>query len=381
MKKTEKEPPIDPYEAASHAAAGWVARINDSRSGAEGRDDLEQWLQQDPKHREAFDRISAIWERCGELKTHPLVVAAQAKPTKRRLFRPLREWFAKTLSTRPATAALGSAAMVALVLSVVWVLRGDFSSRSMQIAEHRTRTGEQRSVTLADGSTALLDTTTAISASLSSDARRVELLHGRALFSVVHDPGRPFVVTARNAQILVLGTEFNVDMQNGKITVAVLEGRVQVLPVRGASSGDRSVASSGPDGVSRSPGGSVYSQGDPVLDGGESAGQILIPGQEAVLDEEQHLLEVHPANIERISAWRSGKLDFDRVSLEDAVAEVNRYLDQKIRIADEDLRRTRISMVFEISDCDHFLTALGKTMPVVSELAPDGGINLTRRGY
>ena len=92
-----------------------------------------------------------------------------------------------------------------------------------------TAVGEQRSITLADGSLIKLNTRTTIRHRFDESTRRVELIEGEALFDVARDEQRPFIVTAGATEVRVLGTSFNVYKQSDlEATVSVLEGRVTV---------------------------------------------------------------------------------------------------------------------------------------------------------
>src|SRR6202042_1154910 len=94
--------------------------------------------------------------------------------------------------------------------------------------EFRTALGEQRSVLLADGSRATLNTASTIEVILQKGRREVRLVQGEALFEVAHDSARPFVVRAGNALLKDVGTQFNVDMRSNGTTVTVVEGQVAV---------------------------------------------------------------------------------------------------------------------------------------------------------
>jgi transmembrane sensor len=62
----------------------------------------------------------------------------------------------------------------------------------------------------------------------ASDSRLVRLQRGQAFFNITHDAGRPFVVEAGDVVIKVLGTEFNVQLQDTAMTIHVRDGRVLV---------------------------------------------------------------------------------------------------------------------------------------------------------
>src|SRR5207247_4004547 len=64
--------------------------------------------------------------------------------------------------------------------------------------------------------------------------RQVEIERGHVVFAVAHDPARPFRVTAGSAQVIAVGTEFDVYLQGEVTLVTVVEGRVAVGPSGGA---------------------------------------------------------------------------------------------------------------------------------------------------
>lgn len=389
MKRNRKKRPNDSFAAASHAAADWIARLKDDRSVPADEEGLDRWLSENPEHQETFDRINAIWDRCGDLQTHPLVVAEEIGSSDQKQTTESKKWFCGFFSASPLVKPLAAATAILLVISAIWFSQKGSFAPGTHATTYRSERGEQKSAILADGSTVLLDTTTTISADFSSGIRRVELIAGRVLFSVAHNPDKPFTVFARNTEVRVLGTEFDVAMQNGKITVAVLRGRVHVHQRSDWPNVNPASVRLSPDAktsmqtvkesVPRSWEDTVDSQRFPVESREKVVSQIVTSGQEVVFDEKQRTFEVRPADVKRISAWRSGKLDFDRAPLADVITEINRYADQKIRIEDEDLNNIQISMVFKITDCNHFLSALEKTIPIVSRTSPDGKIMLTKR--
>ena len=65
---------------------------------------------------------------------------------------------------------------------------------------------------------------------VTRDARIIELKQGQAQFSVAKDPTRPFKVLVGDRTIVALGTVFTVDFTDRKIHVAMVEGRVAVVP-------------------------------------------------------------------------------------------------------------------------------------------------------
>ena len=71
---------------------------------------------------------------------------------------------------------------------------------------------QQRRITLEDGSVVHMDANSRITVLISTTQRQIELLTGRVLFEVTHDPRRPFSVIAGNARTTDLGTRFQVEI-------------------------------------------------------------------------------------------------------------------------------------------------------------------------
>jgi ferric-dicitrate binding protein FerR (iron transport regulator) len=104
--------------------------------------------------------------------------------------------------------------------------------------------GQQRTVTLPDGSTVELNSGSTLAYRrgfqawpfVDANRRRVRL-DGEAFFSV-HDGSRPFVVATTNARVHVAGTRFNVQARtavDSTTTVTLAEGRVEVRARRQSS--------------------------------------------------------------------------------------------------------------------------------------------------
>ena len=95
-------------------------------------------------------------------------------------------------------------------------------------ADYRTAAGEQRQITLADGSRIRLNTASAIAVQYSANERRIDLLQGEALFEVAPETARPFRVVAAEGSAQALGTAFVVRTGEHGASVAVTRGLVGV---------------------------------------------------------------------------------------------------------------------------------------------------------
>jgi transmembrane sensor len=74
--------------------------------------------------------------------------------------------------------------------------------------------GQQRLVTLPDGTELAMDTDTQAQVTMYRDRREVRIADGQIMFSVAADPKKPFHVLAGPARVTVLGTRFSVRYRN-----------------------------------------------------------------------------------------------------------------------------------------------------------------------
>ena len=180
---------------------------------------------------------------------------------------------------------------------------------------YSTGIGEQRSLTLADGSTVTLDTRTRIRVRFSAGERDIDLLEGRALFRVAKNDRQPFVVQSDRAAVRAVGTEFDVYRRAAAVTVTVLEGRVAV------TSGQRRVDA------------------------------VLVPAGEqvAVLGSAQ-VTSPTTADVAAATAWTRRRMIFESAPLSAVVEEFNRYNTRRLVVGDPRLSGLHVSGVFASTD-------------------------------
>ncbi len=221
-------------------------------------------------------------------------------------------------------------------------------------AHYKTRVGEQRDVILADGSKVTLNTDTALTVRYSAERRYIELERGEALFSVKHNVAQPFDVSAGDTLTRALGTEFNVDLRNTKVTVSVLDGAVRVAAANVANppaNGSASAVDSDERGLT------------PVA--------ALAKGQALEFHTQDRRVLEEKADLRRIDAWRTRRLEFSDTPLAEAVEEFNRYSTSHVTIGTPDLGAVRVSGVFRIGDADGFLFSLQEALHVEAHESED----------
>ena len=209
------------------AAADWFVRLQSTEVTLEETLAWQAWLHENPANAEAFARIEEISHALCDVPAPAALPAALLAHDRYDASVPIANW--KPRHAQPwSWAALGAAASFALIALVFAFWRTPVETQAFE-----TEVGENRSVTLADGSIISLGGDTRIEVALSENVRAIDLTRGEALFKVAKDSARPFKVQAGDATIIAVGTEFNVDRDSDRAIVSVTEGRVVVDPVTG----------------------------------------------------------------------------------------------------------------------------------------------------
>jgi transmembrane sensor len=325
MSTHELQEPPKPSATVRAQAAVWVARLHGPKRTQEVEMGLRRWLAESPEHAAAFELLTDTWEKSARLRR---------RPTERRVSHKLAGF---TLSL--SRAALAAAAVAAItVLGTVLYLRSDDAVV--------TAVGEQRTLTLEDGTRMYLNTDTRAVVHYSRAQREVRLDRGEALFEVAKNPQWPFVVKVGDRQVKALGTVFIVRRDGGKLAVTLVEGKVAVSSVDGAADDSLAHLPSAPE------------RADPQLSAADlvtlSAGQRLtVASSEAA--------RIDLPRLDRVTAWQRGQVAFDNTALTDAVAEMNRYSTARLVVENPEAARISISGIFRAGDSANFAEALART--------------------
>lgn len=314
-------------------AAWWVARLDAPDCEAGERAAFEEWLAQSPTHIEAWIKADAIHSAAAGLAEDDLLRAAGRKAR-----REARHVF----SSRPGLRAWGwaAAASLAVVAGVlVWRVQPGAPAPEQQYA---TTVGEQRTIELADGTTLLLDTGSAVTVRLGGRQREVDVDAGRVQLQVGDDP-RPFLVHAGATVIRDIGTTFQVSREGGTVNVGLVDGAVVVSATAPAGRAD-----------------SVQ----------------LAPGEQVSVQAGAGFEPVQPFDIAVAEGWTQGELVFKERRLDALLAEANRYSRTKLTLADPALADLTISGVFRAGNQEALVSALERGWGLRAERVGDGEIRL-----
>ncbi len=311
-------------DAERDAAAEWLVRLSSPVTGEADWLAFDAWLNASAARQQAYDQAMALW--C------EIEVAAPA--LKRELdARPLRrseDWGGRR-STWGWTVASGLAAAALVAAIVPW---GDLIAST---AVYQTAKGERRQITLADGSRIDMNAASRLSVRLSGKDRRVTMDDAEAVFDVAKDASRPFLITVGDRTVRVVGTQFDVRRRDGKQSVTVSRGVVEVMPAVGAGQHYRLTVGQ-------------------RLDHVEGAADSLVRS-------------ASPGDAE---SWRTGRLIYRDEPLANVAADVSRYTSEPVRIADARTGRIAFSGVLTTDQGDGIVRSLTLLAPVTSTRTKDG---------
>ena len=363
---------MDPFPTAKQQIAAeaveWILRLQDEDRSHDPA--FSEWLTRSPLHIEEYLAVSAAWVGLssadpGEFTTDRLVAEAQeAEPSN-----VLR---LETAGVSERTPDIGQRSLrhrrrfrwASIAASVVLVCGAWFGyDHWYRLPVYETAVGEQRSVSLSDGSVIVLNTRSKVRVRMTALERRIDLITGEARFRVAKNPNRPFWVSTSDATVRAVGTVFNVRNDRSGTEVAVLEGRVKVSSVLESGAVHGRATQATPGGLS--PNAKAVSVSIDLADGQRAA--VTAQGIER---------EAGPT-LEAVAAWTERRLVFRDERLADVVAEFNRYRVAPLVIDDSQLAQLRMGGVFDASDPESLLSYLKSFETIDVAQANDGSLHLS----
>lgn len=284
------------------AAADWFAKAEDDRMAAGERRAFDAWMA-DADNARAYRDVEDAWDVLGEaggdrelLRMRSAALRAASGPSRRAVF-----------GMAGAVIAAAGAGGVGLMMA------------GAAQATIRTGVGERLTAPLPDGSRVTLAPLSKIRVKFTSTLRSVRLDEGQAYFEARAASERPFRVTAGDQVAESPGGRFQVTLGEGGSQILLEEGALRVA-ADGATA--RRV----------------------------DAGQMLSGPASAP--------RVAAADLEGLTAWRSGRLVFDDEALSEVVAAFNRYSADQLVLGRPDLGAIRVSGSFRYDGAREFAGAM-----------------------
>lgn len=280
------------------------------------RQAFEEWIAADPRHSEAWRRITSLHSDFARLPPQAALDTLRTVDARRR---------ARKLDRRQALKML---CLAGVGLGTGWVTWRHTPWQRL-LADTSTGIGEQQTLTLEDGSTLVLNTDTAISTDLTGEHRHIRLRRGEIQVTTGPDAGvqnkRPFWVYTPFGKMQALGTRFVVRLDQKGARVSVLDGAVELHPAQNAE--------------------------PVVVNIGES--RWLTAESTASISEAEFVAD----------AWVQGVITARNMRLADLLAELNRYSAGLIQ-CDERVADLRLSGVFQTTDTEKTLRFLTQIQPL-----------------
>lgn len=282
------------------AAAQWLALMESGSANERDRAELQKWRDSHSSHEQAWQKAQLLRQRFADLPSG-LAMASLDRPQASR----------RAVLKR----AVGAVALV----PTAWLI-----SRQLPLdvwrADLRTATGEGKKIQLADGSSLQLNTASAVDIDLKN--RLIKLVEGEIALKV---PGTsPLTIRTHFGDVLVSQSEVCVRQGASGCKVSVLNGTVQLQPLRGP----------------------VFS-----LRGGQQV-SLLAVGTGSV----------EPFDV-LAPGWRDGVLMAQNQPLGDFLRELSTYRPGILRWEPE-LESLRVTGSFRLADTDRVLALLAASLPL-----------------
>ena len=325
MSNTDNVVPLRSENQIMDDASLWLVKLDEGLTDVQ-QQELSSWLRH-RRHRDAFLEMARLWDKMDSLSQ-------------------LSELFPDVPSQkRRRTPLLAMAASVMLLVFTglaTWQM-WPASPSVLQVQHVGTFTspvGQQRQITLPDGSQLWLNTDSVADVTFTSNQRLIHLKRGELHIAVAKNRQRPLSVLAGQQQIQAVGTEFNVALHDNDVELVVTEGKVKVATGVGNKHDVLDTAAVALD-----------NKAPVVMQGFKSQ----LTGQQIGMPE-----RVRSDELEAVQAWRNGQLIFRGEPLETVLHEISRYTSKQFVIRDTQLAQVQVAGLFNTRDVDAMLASLAQ---------------------
>jgi transmembrane sensor len=327
-------------------ASEWLVGLDDDLTAAQISEWLE-WSQAHPGNLDAFDDLKSLLEGIRGLDRSHKAAAL------RELIAPT-EIAASPSSRLPKLARLRyvlAASVAACVIATGYLLYADRGAGRPLTRVHLTAKAEMQAFELPDGTQVQLGPLSRLDVSFTRHARVVKLLSGEAFFDVETDARRPFLVRAGAWRLTDIGTAFNVRKTEEHVVVIVTQGIVDIMkePRTGAA-GTQFVP-------------------QPLR---------IVAGEQAVAVTRERAISVSKVDAGSATSWQRGQLRFQDEPLGVVIANLNRYSEREILIADPEVAQMTFSGTVLVDNIDGWLTGVCSVFGLRELRDGDGRVVLHR---
>ena len=215
---------------------------------------------------------------------------------------------------------------------ILFAVSAIFIFNYLNKTENKKIVADNKSVesTLPDGSSVTLNSGSSLEYHDKFDKnKRSVKLNGEAYFNVKHDETKPFIISADDVMVEVLGTSFyvNTNAANGMVEVILTSGKV-----------------------------AVYYKDKP------SEKVILQPGEKAEFSKTAQTITKSVNENENYMAWKTKKMVFNDEKLADIIQVLNKVYLSDIRLKNNNMADCRVTASFDNQSLDAVLNVLKATV-------------------
>ena len=270
---------------------------------------FERWLARSASHAQAWERATKLMDTLDSVSASAAIAVLNRPENAQR------------------RAALAKLALLGAAVPTAWAL-WRYPPHPALFADYTTRVGDIK--TVADGSTVVLNTDSAIDVSFSPAQRLIALQQGELHIETSRrTDDRPFLVQTAEGQLQALGTRFSVRQLPGRTQVAVFDGAVRIRA--------------------------------------RQAQAVVVDAGYQTSFSDTLIADLQP--VDALSAsWTTGMLMADALPLAALAAELNRYRRGRLRV-EPALRELPVSGAYPLTDSDKTLNMLAATYPVAIDKA------------
>lgn len=344
-------------------ATEWFYALQDPNISIEKIQEWQKWLAESPENARQYERVEEVlnlsgdteglaWPDDMELLSDDYDGSEKILPwkqaNKRRLSNPFHRMSLRNLIHWKAKQLSAITVVIAALFSIALFNLADFSgSTEFEVSVYESTTGENKDITLSDGSVITLGAQSLVSVAFSNERRQIVLERGEAFFDVAKNPKRPFSVVTGNRVVTAIGTQFNISKQHNRVVVTVAEGKISLTPE------------------------SEKVEPDKVKNA------YLVAGQR-VSYTASNVSEIVTTSSKAPLSWRNGKLQYMEEKLVYVVEDINRYSSIKIRFADEKTKALLYSGTVFTSSLDDWISVLPNAFPVNVSYVSESEVILSR---
>ncbi|MBB3700150.1 FecR domain-containing protein [Flammeovirga yaeyamensis] len=282
---------------------------------------LDAWVKKSEENQLHFEGMKAVWEA-----TQPGKVSAAVDVDKawNKFSEEIETKKGKTIQFTPWQMV---SAAVAAMLVIFFGVRF-FQQSNTTVVDDVQRFATTTSTlldTLNDGSVITLNQESALAVQSFDGNSREMTLDGEAYFEVAHNEDQPFIVHTKYGDVTVLGTKFNVNTLDNKVTVTVTDGLVKLTA--------------------------------------PNKKYVLLPkGKQGIYASGQAVPLKNEVNVVNEMFWKHQKLEFKNAEFQEVVKSIEKAYDVKIEVNNENLYHKEVTSSFDHESIEGVLQVMEATL-------------------